>query len=185
MLRQFCFCPRIFYFQEVMRIEIQKPIWVNQGLEYHEKELSLMRRRSMKRFSLDNADQHHGINLSSKKYNMHGKPDIILETGNSITPVEIKSQEMRPSKGQILQLCAYGMLSEEYFKKTCKKGFFLLSGKDKTYPVELNKELKNDVLIIIERMIEVAFDMQLPVTSASISQCSQCEYLNFCNDRNF
>ena len=185
MIRQFCFCPRIFYFEEVLSLHPEKPLWVDQGVAYHFKEMSLFKRRSLKKFNLSDAIKHYELPMYSELLSIHGKADLLLETDEFIIPVEIKTQTSKPSRGQIYQLCAYGLLGELQFKKKCSKGFFLLKTKDKTFPVSLTEEVKNDVKKVINNIHQVACENILPDTSATTNQCNQCEYINFCNDRNF
>lgn len=181
LLRQWCFCPRVVYYQELLNLKPSKPLWVKQGEQFHKKIEHLEKRRSFARYALDNATRHFNINLKSQKYKIHGIADWVLETNDSIYIVEYKTNPKPNSLGHKLQLCAYAILAQEFYNKSCQKGF-LVSDK-KSYEIEITTDLKAKTIqtvIDIQAMLANAIK---PDSSASQHQCIQCEYLNYCNDR--
>ncbi len=185
MIRQFCFCPRIFYYESVLNVKLKKPIWVDQGTEFHEREKNLIKRRNFNKLNLDKYIRYEEYEMSSSVYHLAGKADLILESDNEVVPVEIKSQKRKPTRGQVLQLCSYGLLAEECFRKKFIKGIFILDDKDKNYLIEMNGEIKNELMNTLEEMKKIYLLQIMPDSSATEFQCNQCEYLNLCNDRNF
>ena len=182
-LVQFYFCPRIPYFQELLKVQPIYPQWVQQGQIFHDRQKKIFQHRTLKRFGLQKAKQRFNIQIQSSKLQLHGILDSLLVTENSVFPVEFKLREQKPAKGQIIQLTAYTMMIEEQMKIFCQKGFILAGKKGKCYPIEITDSYRNEVLQTRDKIL-LQFDKSyLPDSSASSSQCVQCEYLNYCNDR--
>ena len=80
LIRQWCFCPRIVYYQELLNIKAHKPLWVAQGEDSHKKVEHLEKRRSFRKYGLDTAIRHFNVAMKSSKYNLHGIADWVLET---------------------------------------------------------------------------------------------------------
>lgn len=113
---------------------------------------------------------------------MHGILDSMLIDDNYIYPIEFKMTHKKPTYGHIMQLVAYTMLAEEYFDKKCNTAFILIGDKGKTIPVIIDQSKKDALLSLLEKIRE-SFEDILPYSAASVSQCSQCEFLSHCNDR--
>lgn len=141
-----------------------------------------MERRSLKRFGLDGARCRYDVVLGSHKLGLHGIADAILDDGSLIYPVEYKIHGRQPAFSQIMQLIAYGVLAEEEYGLECKRGFLLFGDKGKTHPVAVDDEKRERLLKILEEIRE-NLDGGIPFSPASIHQCTQCEFLNLCNDR--
>ena len=55
--------------------------------------------------------------------------------------------------------------------------------KGKTLRIEFSEEIREKVRVITQKILTDCEEALMPSTAASDKQCSQCEYLNFCNDR--
>ena len=183
LLRQHCFCPRIPYFQELLGIMPSYPIWVKQGEDYHRQQPNLAKHRSLKRYDLEGAEQVFNIPVSSEKMGLHGILDSLLITNTHIYPVEFKLSGHRPTRGQLIQCIAYGIVAEDQFQKTCTKGFMLFGKNSKINIVEINDETRAKVFETRDAIKQNLDKSYRPDSSASYAQCGQCEYLNHCNDR--
>ena len=53
----------------------------------------------------------------------------------------------------------------------------------KTYTILCDNEKREKVKKLIDTIITMIKDQKIPASSASEYQCSQCEFLNYCNDR--
>lgn len=65
----------------------------------------------------------------------------------------------------------------------CKTGFILYENKGKTHSIEFTKERQKQVIEIKEKILDDLEKSYLPESPATPVQCTQCEYLNHCNDR--
>ena len=81
------------------------------------------------------------------------------------------------------QMRAGAMLLAEQYGCIADRGFILYGSRGKTLTVEVDREMREKVagtLALIREMLRMPV---LPESSADESQCSTCEYLNFCADR--
>ena len=158
-----------------------EPLWSKQGVNFHEREELLFKRRNLTRFNLKSGKKRYNQALKSNNLQLHGVVDFLIETERSIYTIDFKcSKSVR--YGHRLQLGAYAMLAEEYFGKSSEVGF-ILTENNKTVEVAINYKLRSSVIDTKNRIIEMLNKNMKPPTSATIYQCTQCEYINNCNDR--
>jgi CRISPR-associated exonuclease Cas4 len=183
LLRQHLFCPRIPWYQEVLGLKPARPQWVRQGEEFHKKQREIFKHRSLKRFRLEQAEKRFDYPVASQRWKMHGIIDLALLTAQTAHAVEIKISGNKPTRGHRLQLAAYAVLLEETTGKDASKGFILLHHRGKTYPVTIDESLRQKLQTVRAQILKNLFDSGLPDSPATPAQCTQCEYLNHCNDR--
>ncbi len=182
LIRQWTYCPRIVYYIELMDFPVTYPTWVKQGESFHKKEAHLWQRRNLSRFGLHEGKLFLEHPVKSQEFSIHGVADMIIETEKEVFPVEFKLGSSEKRKGGVLQLVAYGIMAQENLGKECKFGF-LAHG-----PKNLQKIAMTEPLIkgVLEKTDEIRKMMNTgikPDSPASESQCTNCEYLNYCNDR--
>jgi CRISPR-associated exonuclease Cas4 len=182
LIRQWCYCPRIVYYIELTEFKVVYPGWVKQGERFHQKETELWRRRNLSRFSLEKGEIHLDYDAKSIKHQIHGIADMIIETDDTVHPVEFKLANSFQKKGGILQLVAYGMIMEESFQKKSPYGF-LAEGEKNISKIEFTEILKKEVIKKIKQIKQMLNRGIKPDSSATIYQCVRCEYRNHCNDR--
>jgi len=182
LFRQYIFCPRVVFFQEVMGIHVPMPHWTKQGNDHHKKQVLLSQQRTLTRFDLEKGKMVFDVNLSSPIYKIHGICDAVIETDEEIVVIDFKLTK-KVQRGHIYQLAGYALCAEEKFKKRCQLGFILTGEKAKANIVEINAVLRSEVIQILAKMDELLILGTLPESSANEHQCGQCEYFNYCNDR--
>lgn len=183
LLRQHCFCPRIPYFQELLKLNPPRPVWVKQGDDLHKRQEKCFQHRTLKRFGLLCAKQEFNVFVSAGDLQLHGVVDSMLITNQEIYPIEFKLSGHKPAKGQILQLTAYAMVAECHYKLPSKQGFILFESKGKTHPIAFTPQHRERVIAIRDQILNNLEKSYLPDSTATPAQCTQCEYLNNCNDR--
>lgn len=183
LLRQHIFCPRIPFFNEVKQINPGDRPWQSQGVTFHQRQSMLTKRRNLSRFGLARGEVQLSQKLKSTQLQCHGICDSIILTDNEVAIIEFKLAGKKPTKGQMLQAAAYGMVAEQQYNRPCKRIFVLIGERGKTYHYPLNKGLRSKV---VQALREVQFNLTQPIlphSAATEHQCGQCEYLNFCGDR--
>lgn len=183
LIRQHCFCPRIPYYRELLGFVPPRPEWVARGEALHDRQKRLFRRRTLARFNLQNAEHLFDVPLCSEELGLHGIADGVLLTEERAYPVEVKLSGDKPTAGQILQLTAYAMLCERRFGRKCDAGFILFEQKGKVRPVAAGEKNREKVVQIRDKIRANFLEARLPHSSANAAQCTQCEHLNHCNDR--
>lgn len=183
LLRQHCFCPRIPYFQELLKLNPSRPAWVKQGAVLHKQQEKVFKHRTLKRFGLVQAKQEFNVFVNADELQLHGMVDSLLISSEEIYPIEFKLSGHKPAKGQILQLTAYAMVAEFQYNLPARKGFILFESKGKTHPIVFKTEYREQVVMVRDDILNNLEKSYLPDSSATPAQCTQCEYLNHCNDR--
>jgi len=183
LMRQYYFCPRIIYFTEVMGIKPFEPVWVRMGSENHNKQEKLFHRRVIGRFGIEEAEYLYNVRLFSPAYGINGICDLVLSGDTFVYPVEIKTGKIH--KGHFAQIAGYAVCLEEKYGKKADKGFISQGSKGKVTCINIDLDMKNLLKECLKAIREIIDSQVMPDSSASIHQCGQCEFLNFCNDRNF
>ena len=183
LIRQYLFCPSVVYFLEVLSIPKVSPIWVKEGEDYHKSQEKLFKRRTLSRFNLENADFWQNVNLSYSDLNFYGICDALIISDTNIYPIEIKLHGQKPTKAQKMQLIAYGVLAEKIYKKDFNLGFISFEKNAKTVAINIDIKMKQEVQKIVNEIINLIKSEKLPYSNAEDEKCTQCEFLNYCNDR--
>lgn len=186
MLRQFCFCPRIVYFYLVRQIVPFENDWVRQGINEHQRQSMLNKRRNLSRYGIksDNWQVFQNVELSSERENLHGICDTVIRTPDEVIIVEFKNSEVLYNiAGAKLQACAYSLCYEETFRIEIKRGFILYGCKGKCYEITFDDALRSKTKTVRDDIIKIIQKGTMPDSSAEQSKCSQCEFFNFCSDR--
>lgn len=184
MLRQFCFCRRIPYLVLVRRLQPPRGDWVKNGTDIHNLISRLLKRRDLSRLGFSGKySVQSNVHLFSQSQGLHGICDCIITTENDdLFPIEIKAGTGSPSLGIKAQLAAYAMLAEEQLKKTVRKAFVLYESRKST-AIAIDEKLRNQTRKISTAILNDCHRGLLPPSNASVHQCSQCEFQNFCADR--
>jgi CRISPR-associated exonuclease Cas4 len=183
-LRQYFFCPRINWYQVNSYNLPKENIWMTQGNEYHAHRETLLKKKLLKRFKNINIKLDYRVPVYSAKYMIHGIVDAVIQNEKEVYPIEFKLNPASKSKGILFQMLGYAVCLEEKHNTKIEKGF-LVSGKNaKLIEVRFSDRDKIELADTIKRIKEIRENDFLPESSASPEKCYQCEYLNFCNDRN-
>jgi CRISPR-associated exonuclease Cas4 len=181
-IKQWVFCPRIVYFNELLAIKPPVPPWVSFGSEHQREQAKKMRQRKLNRFGIQKGHLDYDIFLRSEKIRLHGRADAVLVQKNEVSPVDFKAgASMHPNLE--MQLTAYAMLLEEKYSFPAKYGYLLFGDKAKVVKIKISDSGRNSVLKLRDRIVHTILSQEMPDTAASMSKCSQCEYQNMCNDR--
>lgn len=183
-LRQYLFCPRIPWYQEVAAIQPLRPIWVEQGQNHHHRQEFLSCRRTLSRYGIEDAEQLFDQAVQSAEPAMHGRIDLVLKSTDRIRIVEFKLGKGKPARGHILQAAAYAIAAESTFLLPCPEFFIATGKKAKTHRFPLTNELRQEVYKKVTEAQRSLEGVNLPESSAKADvQCTCCEYASYCNDR--
>ena len=182
LIRQWCYCPRVVYYMELTNVAIHRPAWVNQGEDFHQLEEKLWKRRNLSRFNLASGKTHHNLAMRNEGLGLHGIADMAIETDEAVYAAEFKLSASNKKRGDILQLSAYAMLLEKHFAKPSSVGFLIGKGKI-LHTVGIDTDKRKEVIEVANKIRRMLQRGVKPPSSATITQCCACEYVNFCNDR--
>ncbi len=183
LLRQYLFCPRIPYFTELIGIKPKSPLWVHQGTTHHTREFKRFDRRDLSKFGIAEPKLHFNVSLISTDLRVHGVADAVIIGPHEGAILEFKIERRSIHRGALLQLVGYSLVAEEMFKIPFKKGFFIFEHHNKSVEVKIDEQLRNEFTQALNKlrcMLDLSF---IPVSSATEAQCGQCEFIQYCNDR--
>lgn len=124
--------------------------------------------------------------LYSPTFGLTGKPDYIIQKGEQVIPVEVKSTPIQhsPYDSHIYQLAAYCLLIEETFGKRPPYGILHYSPKNQapqSFEIAFTKQLEEATLNILNEMrshtrrSDVARSHEIPGRCAKCGFRSQCD----------
>ena len=118
----------------------------------------------------------------SSKYDLAGKPDLILRRGDQMIPVELKSTPgpERPYPSHVLQLAAYCLLIEENYGIRPEYG--ILRYRDREFDVPFDEKTEDRLLSLISRMRVEDPEKSLPPVCSQPWKCRHCGYADICHD---
>lgn len=182
LIRQWKYCPRIVYYREVLHLSAVYPPWVRQGEQFHEEETRLWLRRKLSRFGVQTGKVVFSFSMKSSRHLLHGEADMLIETEEEVIPVEFKLSGSMKRRGGLLQLVAYGLLAAETIGKKSSYGFLAI-GKNEIKKIVFDEKFYSELFRAINGIRKLFVDPVKPDSSATMLQCTNCEYLNFCADR--
>jgi CRISPR-associated exonuclease Cas4 len=108
-----------------------------------------------------------------------GKPDYLVEKGDELIPVEVKSSNVTdaPYDSHIFQLAAYCMLVERTFGKRPRYG--ILHYPKRTFAIDFTPELESKVMQILMEMHESK--KEFPRSHNSPQRCVRCGFRSVCD----
>jgi CRISPR/Cas system-associated exonuclease Cas4 (RecB family) len=74
---------------------------------------------------------------------------------------------------------AHGFI--DYFTSRWSSALFEKNAK--TIPIKVEENIKLELIDLVEKIIKMIKIENLPYSSAEDEKCTQCEFLNYCNDR--
>ena len=182
LFRQYTFCPRIVHFQLIRNYQPVYPYWVEAGQEEHierEKRIQKKLPRLLKR--LKGKVRFH-VRVSSRR-GFYGIVDAVIETANEQIPLEFKTGVQSLNRGTMRQLTGYSLALEEKTGKPSPFAYILYGRRTKLTHVRIGPKERDDFENTLASIGNLLRDGSLPPSGAAPTRCAQCEFLNFCNDR--
>lgn len=122
-----------------------------------------------------------------------GKPDYLIEKGDTIIPVEVKTghKMQQPYDAHIFQLAAYCYLTERVLRKRPKYGIIhysaLTSGEqhdiERTYAFDYTSTLEARFLDLISAMRRLENQKNVQRSHESCPRCQKCGFRSICDQR--
>jgi CRISPR-associated exonuclease Cas4 len=122
--------------------------------------------------------------LVSVRHGLKGRPDYLVETGDGIVPVEIKSTAFppsgRPYEAHVMQLACYCLLCEEAMCAPVPYG--LIRYRDGEARVEYTPELRARLLSLLEEMRVARGASTLHRNHSQARRCKGCGFREECDE---
>jgi len=181
LIRQYIFCPRIVYFHLFSNIKPAFPRHVKFGIQYHDKQNKLLTHRKFKKLKIDYLKIISDCYMYDENLDIKGIVDIGFISKDEVVACEYKYIK-KPELSHYLQVTGYALLMEKEFNLPAKRGFVIYGKNLKFQPINIQKH-KKTFFNVLDKIKFIEKNEIFPDSSASDNKCSQCEYINFCDDR--
>lgn len=132
----------------------------------------------------DHQQEFRSDTLYADQLGLVGRPDYLLQQGELVIPVEIKSSNApkNPYWSHVVQLAAYCVLVEENYGIRPTHG--ILQYHDQALQVEFTPALERTVFELVHQMrTELRHDRELPRSHNMPKFCRQCSLRAHCTER--
>lgn len=186
-LKQFVYCPRIFYYQACLPQVRPVTYKMREGEEAGRSEVGKEERRSLRAYGIREATREFDVPLRSRQLGARGEVDMVLtlasETDGTpeVIPVDYKLSRIAGIHFQ-MQLAAYGMMLEEMRGVRVTRGFLYEIPLKRAEEVRIDKPLRARVEKAFREMREIWEKERMPPPVKNRAKCVTCEFRRFCND---
>jgi CRISPR-associated exonuclease Cas4 len=181
-LKQFAYCPRVFFFEQCLPRIRPRTGNMDVGKEEHEDEKERAVRRTIRRYDEEGGKRELDVRLYSSRLHLSGLLDeLIITAQGELIPVDYKLAE-RVGKNHQLQLTAYALLLEEAHGKRVERGAIYLIGKRKQESIKITPALRTTAERLLTAMFATLVHERMPEPVSEPAKCGGCEFRRFCND---
>lgn len=112
-----------------------------------------------------------------------GRPDYLIEQGELLIPVEVKSGRAAeaPYDGHIYQLASYCLLVERVYGKRPTHG--ILRYANRTFAIDYTQDLEASLLALLEEMHAQERRKEVDRSHESPARCRACGFRSVCDQR--
>lgn len=181
-LKQFHYCPRVVYYQYVLPVEHKVTYKMERGKVAQEEIERLESRRKLTKYGLREGSRKFDVWINSKRWQLSGKVDMIIETESAVFPVDFKFTKGRPYKNHIYQLGGYALILEDVCQKPVNSGFVYLIVQQDAVLFEISADLKEECVHTLKEIREMVERERFPEAPSQRAKCADCEYQNYCRD---
>jgi CRISPR-associated exonuclease Cas4 len=165
-----------------MGFEPPEQAWVKEGKRWHTAQEQLYKQRLAQSLSHE-VKRKTNCYVQDLSLGLHGYIDEFQYNQTDGVVVEYKSDNLKPNRAQILQLVAYAMAATNHLNVQVYYGILLKGNGFKQHKVNIESNLKLEVIKTVDTLRKNLKKTSLPNSSAQENKCIQCEYLRYCNDR--
>lgn len=121
--------------------------------------------------------------LISRRYNLVGKPDYIVQTRAGQIPIEVKPKRTAtaPYESDLVQLMAYCLLIEDTTGHAPRYG--LLRYAKQTFQVPYTSQRRDEILALIAAIEDDCYADEVSRSHHQVARCRNCGFFDQCDDR--
>lgn len=121
--------------------------------------------------------------LYSPRLLLTGKPDYLVDRGDDVIPVEVKSRRapQQPYASHVAQLAAYCLLVEEAYRQRPPHG--IIKYVDRSFQVDYKPALEEELLRTLNRMRADLVVERAPRRHNEPYRCTACGHRDHCDQR--
>jgi CRISPR-associated exonuclease Cas4 len=182
-LKQWVYCPRIFYYQHVLPDVRPETFKMQAGRDAGRSEVGREERRSLRAYGVAAAEREFDVPVHSARLGVRGEIDMVMTVAGSgeVIPVDYKLSRIAGAHFQ-LQLAVYGLILEELRGVSVRRGFLYEIPLRRAVEIKLEPRLRAQALKAVEAMRRMFESEQMPAPTKNRRKCVACEFRRFCND---
>lgn len=181
-LKQYAYCPRVVFYQNVMPVDKKATYKMEHGKVAEAKMDELEKRRKLHRYHLDQGRRRFHVWVHSQRLGLSGKLDMLIETDDALYPVDFKFTEGPAHRNHAHQICGYGLILEELYTRRVERGFIYLIPQNDAVEIEITDALRQETLRMLDEIREMVQREIFPEPTPYRNRCTDCEYRNYCGD---
>ncbi len=181
-IKQYIYCPRIIYFTYCQPVLKKNTFKMDFGNEQHDMVDILEKRRTLKRYGLENGVKLFKQKVYSERIGLSGKLDMLVKTEKDIVPIEMKYTQNRPGLNHKYQLAAYMLLLEDVYQRGIRCGIIHIIPTKDSYYYKNSDSLRCKVKEILNAIRNIIINERFPEKLTGWRKCKDCEYKNYCGD---
>ena len=181
-LKQWVYCPRIFYYARCLPKVRPVTFGMEHGARAGERVEALEERRSLRAYGLSGGAREFNVGLASSTLGVRGVADMIVTADDGeVIPVDFKESDKAGDHFK-LQVAAYALLLEEERGIKVARGFIYLAVLKRAEEVRVDARLRAKIMDALANMRRAEQTEAMPAPTPHISRCVSCEFRRFCND---
>jgi CRISPR-associated exonuclease Cas4 len=121
--------------------------------------------------------------LFSARYRLVGKPDYLVQEGDEIIPIEVKTSRppIRPYDSHVMQLATYCLLVEDTYGVRPPYGIIQYGDEQHSFRVPWTDELREHLLNTLTAMRADLAAQDVPRSHNQAGRCRACSVRSFCD----
>jgi CRISPR-associated exonuclease Cas4 len=182
-LKQFVYCPRVFFYQVCMPRVRPVTYKMEEGALAGRSEVGKEERRSLRAYGIAAGEREFDVPLRSRRLGVRGEVDMVITvagTGEMI-PVDYKLSKIAGIHFQ-MQVAVYGMMLEEMRGVRVRRGFLYEIPLKRAEEVQIDMSLRLKAEKVVKEMRLIWEKERMPPPVRNVAKCVACEFRRFCND---
>lgn len=182
-LKQWVYCPRVFYFQACMPDVRPTTYKMYAGREAGQSEVGREERRSLRVYGIAAGEREFDVPLQSARWGLRGQVDMVITVAGTgeVIPVDYKLTRIAGPHVQ-LQIAVYGMILEEMRGVKVTRGFLYEIPLRRAEEIKIDARWRKQAERAVMAMKEIADEEKMPPPVKHRNKCIVCEFRRFCND---
>jgi len=142
----------------------------------------LEKRRKLQRYHLDQGRRRFHVSVQSDRLGLSGKLDMLIETDETLYPVDFKETAGGVHRNHAHQICGYGLVLEDLYGRPVERGFIYLIPQGRVAEISLTAALRESTLALLDAIRDMIQRERFPEATPYQNRCVDCEYRNYCRD---
>jgi len=182
-IRDYLFCPSLFYYKHIMGINEPTTESMEEGTREFTKDLERWEERktllNKKRIHVDK--MLFNQTLVSSKYKVRGIVDTVFWSNNKLHILEIKTSESEKLfPDHLYQTAVYALIAEDVFREPVYKIIVFYKKSEKWFEKRFTYQLRHYTIRLIDKINKIIDCGDVPVHKWK-NKCLSCFYRNLCH----